>query len=441
MKRLVLASGLVLLGSTGAAFAQANGCPQGTISTTISPGNKAYSLLFDANEVQRTSDPADPTVVVCEVTVPLVGVPKGTIAVYNAVYDGYVYLQNSGSEANVNIDQSNGDDFSEQYDGDYDDSVSYIGMVASNGDSTIRARTTVDLTDADPDDAAGIDSADYAEIGRITLGTDEMAIVTHLGASSELLTGADQPLEGADYVGVFGGVGSAMFGGTGRFNMGEGISILGGLSIIQQGYETSSTSGVVGSVAVRYVQPGVTSFRPFVEGGVTLAGLNTTFIDALPADTSTNMLLGAVHVRGGVEMPIDEINTVTLGVSAQESALGVDGYVLTDGGPFTATMPDQVGQFTKLKASASLRSQITPEIDVEATGAVGALIAHSDVVANVDGLGTVTARAPTSLFVEYGVRGGYNLSDSTRVEGFVQGSSSTDYGTHAQVGAAFKMTF
>ncbi|RYE09212.1 MAG: DUF4360 domain-containing protein [Hyphomicrobiales bacterium] len=431
MKRLAIATGLVLFGSTG--VMAANGCPAGSFDTTVSPDAKSYSVLFD-NFVAFAGD-----ITTCDIAVPLTGVPKGTIGVYQADYRAFMFLEDVGTESSISIDNS-GEDVSEGFVGDVDTDLFYSAIVASNGDSVINSRATVDMSEAVGDDQGGFESAEFVELGRVTLGTDEMAIVTHLGASGELLVGSDGPLEGDDSVSLFGGVGSAMLGATGRFNLGEGLSLLGGVSLIQQGYETSSVSGVVGSVAVRYVQPGVTSFRPFAEAGVTLGGLHTTFADT-PNDASTNMLLGSVHLRGGAEMALDDISTVTLGVSAQQSALGVDGYTLTDGGLFNVSMPDQVGHFTKLKASASWRAQITQDVDIEGTGAAGALVAHSDVIADIDGVGTVTAKAPISLFVEYGARVGYNIAPGSRIEGFVQGSTSNDYGTHAQIGAAYRLSF
>jgi hypothetical protein len=438
MKRLAIATGVVVLG-TGAAMAF-DGCREGSFSSTVTEDSLTYSLLFDELFVESADFEDKGRVATCDIAVPLVGVPKGTIAVYTADYRGFLKID-EGSDASIGI-ENHGSTLGEEYEGPFEEDFTYLGMAASDGDSTLRSRATIDLTGAEGEDELGIiDSAEYVEVGRITLGTDQMAIATHIGASTELLTGANQGLEGPDEFGIFGGVGSAQLGGTARFNLADGFSILGGASLISQGYETSEAAGAVGAVAVRWVQPGVTSFRPFAEGGVTLGGLQLNFNDVPGGDESTGVLLGSVHVRGGVEAALDDINTVTLAGSIQETVMGVRGYTLTDGGPFTADMPDQAGYFTKLKASASWRAQVTSDIDVEATGAVGALISHGEVVADVDGLGVVTATAPASMFVEYGVRAGWNLAPGSRVEGFVQGSTSNDYGTHAQIGAAYKLQF
>lgn len=434
MKRLAIAAG-AFFAVAGGAYAQVDACPDGPTSVTTPDDGMSYTALFDAEYILAGESGR------CSFSVPLTGVPKGTIAVYDAQYRGEIEVAD-GSEGRVTVDR-NGDSDTETYVGPPTELLLKETRIASDGDSTLRSSILLDMTDAvDEFDFAAFDTADFGEIGRITLGTDQMAIATHIGASTELLTGANQGLEGPDEFGLFGGVGSAQFGGTARFNLADGFSILGGASIISQSYETSEVSGAVGAVAVRWVQPGVTSFRPFAEGGVTLGGLQLGFNDApIGGDESTGVLLGSVHVRGGVEANLDDINTVTLAGSIQETVMGVRGYTLTDGGPFTADMPDQAGYFTKLKASASWRAQVTSDIDVEATGAVGALISHGEVVADVDGLGVVTATAPASMFVEYGVRAGWNLAPGSRVEGFVQGSTSNDYGTHAQIGAAYKLQF
>jgi len=435
MKRLAIAAGVGVMGAGGAMAFDA--CPNGSIATAVTDNGTTYSLLFDAFEVYGGQ------IGKCDIAVPLVGVPKGTIGVYTADYRGFMHLEDEADSSGAVRIENNGTEVFEEFVAPNDVDLEYTRIVASDGDAVVRSSATIDMRNAKDliNDRGFFDSLEYNEIGRITLGTDQMSVVTHIGASSELLTGANQKLEGVNEFGVFGGIGSAMLGVNGRYNLGDGLSVLGGVAYISQDYSTSDAAGVVGAAAVRYVQPGDAAFRPFVEGGVTLAGLQLNFHDTPGGDDSTGAVLGAVHITGGVETAIDDANTVILSASVRESMLGVAGYMLTDGGDFTATMPDQAGYFTKFSASAAWHSQITSEIDVQATGTIGAIVPHGQVTAAVDGLGEVTATAPTSLFAEYGLRAGWDIAPGSRVEGFVQGSVSADYGTHAQIGAAYKLQF
>ncbi len=73
---------------------------------------------------------------------------------------------------------------------------------------------------------------------------------------------------------------------------------------------------------------------------------------------------------------------------------------------------------------------------------VGTTIANQRTRAYILGGGTTIGdTAATTVFADYGLSLGYHFTPSTKLAGFVQGSSGTNIGTHAQIGAAFSMQF
>ena len=99
------------------------------------------------------------------------------------------------------------------------------------------------------------------------IGLQQLGIATHLDATAGLLTGANQPLEGDNEIGVLGGIGSYTLGVTGRYNLAEGFSLLGGASIVNFGMPGASASGLLAAGALRFVQPGASEFKYFGEAG------------------------------------------------------------------------------------------------------------------------------------------------------------------------------
>ena len=55
--------------------------------------------------------------------------------------------------------------------------------------------------------------------------------------------------------------------------------------------------------------------------------------------------------------------------------------------------------------------------------------------------GTTEGGYANTVFAEYGAGLAWHLNSQSTIEGFIQGSSGTNIGTHAQIGAAYRMTF
>ncbi len=432
MKKLPL--GVFVL--TGAVFASSgalaiDGCPAGTFNTTAAPDGESYSTLFD-NFVALAGD-----IVNCSFEFPVApSIPKGNIVVYSADYRGG-YEVEAGDELDFSVTH-NGTTDGATIAGPATDDVALLHsnlVASSNGKVTSSA--TLDLgDDVGLNTFAALDSADYTELGRITLATDQTAMVTHFGATAGLLTGGTQPTQGGNEVGLIGGYGSSMLGAVGRYNMAEGLSVLGGVSLLDQTAGATQSTGVMGAAAVRYIQPGVDSFQPFAEGGLVLGGFQTTHPNTASAVPTG---LGSIYAKGGVTYDVASAARVSVFGTLAESALSTAAFTQTFTG-FTVNVPQQTGFFTTAKVTAAATMDITPEIDLTAEASAGTVISHSGITATIPGLGTVSG-AQDSSFMEYGLRLGWKPTDMVRLEAFAQGSTGPDIGTHNMVGVGARLQF
>lgn len=438
MKRIIgtlAVTGLATLAS-GAYAASINTCPGGAPNTvTASPDNTAYSAFFD-NFIVLPGD-----VGTCAYSFPLNATPSGVVSIFSADYRGEVDLD-PGETADLTIEHngtSDGETFTDPGPGP---ALLHQDVVASDG-GEIKTTATMDLSGDDPSgfSLGTIDTVDYTEVGRISLPGDETSIVANLGATGDLLLGANQKTEGDNEAGVIGGVGSAMFGVNGRYNLSDGFSLLGGVSLVNETTNFGTPySGIVGAGAVRYIDANSTnSFRLFGEGGAIASGLQATFTPATGATPVTSTLgFGTFYGRGGVIINPDPANEVTLSATLAESVFGNDAFALSSG-PFAATIGAQQGYFTTVKGTAQWTTQLAPAVDLTATGSVGAVLATSTVGihATVTGYGALdlASAPPGTLFAEYGARLGWKPVDNVRLDGFVWGVTGTNIGSHNMVGA------
>ncbi len=286
------------------------------------------------------------------------------------------------------------------------------------------------------------------------LAQGQAGIVTHLDGMTGLLTGGNLALEGDNEVGLLGGIGSYMVGATARANLAEGFSLLGGVSLVDFKAAGAGASGVNGALALRYVEPSGASTRFFGEAGVQAGALNVslsrsfydsqTFSDDYEATGTGDGLLGAVYVRGGVAIEPMPDHEVVLSASLKQSALGIGTYVEDDPAAnpnlFSADLSGTTSSFTTVKTGVDWTAKLSDSVDVTASGAVGATFG-SGVNGTVFGVGAVTGAPSTVVFAEYGLRLGLEPTPNSRIDGFVQGTTGTGIGTHAQIGAGYRMSF
>ncbi len=420
-------SSIALWGSGALAF---DACPDG-VTTTASPDGTSYSSLFD-NLVAFAGDIAS-----CSFSFPIeTDAPSGNIIIYSADYRGG-YEVDPGETLDVRIEQDGNDNGFSVKGPDLQDPYLHSTLAyGTNGEVAIDAE--VDVRDADPSGFTfgTIDTADYTELGRITTPTDQTAAIVHLGATAGLLTGSLEPMEDDNYVGIIGGYGSYMFGANGHYNISDGFSILGGVSLVNQTAGASQVNGVLGAVAVRYVEPGLNSFRPLAEGGLVVGALDVDY-----PNVATNVAtgLGTIYGKAGFVSDIDQSSQFALYATLAETGLNSDAFTQTFPG-FTVNTPAQTGFFTTAKATAALTTELAPTVDLTAEASAGMVFSHSGMQATIPGLGTVSG-SQNSAFVDYGVRLGWQPDPMVKLELFGQGSIGQDAGMHNQIGASAKLKF
>jgi hypothetical protein len=206
------------------------------------------------------------------------------------------------------------------------------------------------------------------------------------------------------------------------------------------------------AAALRYVEPGVNTFRLVGEAGIDASLLQLSFsrtyangFNTTAASGAGSGGSGAIYVRGGVLWQPTPENEVLFSAKLKQGALGIgsliEGDSLTDPNFFAATYSGQSTQTTMVKAGVDWTSQLSPEVDVTTSLALGASF-NGGASASIFGIpGTVTGAPQSTLYAQYGVRLGWRPTENTVVDGFVHGTTGTGIGTHALIGAGARMQF
>lgn len=461
MRRLGLAAAL-LMGTAGVAMADE--CQVNPSTPIYSEFDSGISIAFDS----FFAEPGNRGT--CYLSLPAHNGPSDfpdiyddvvndpdLFEVYTATYKGAV---EEGETATIRVEHDGRTD-SEQIEGDLA-GFDYVTWAGKDGNGNIVSDTTLTLPTGT---VAFIDTLDYLRFGTMTrddaedsvdeIGLAQAGLVTHLDVTAGLLTGGNLSLEGGDEFGMIGGLGSYTFGGNVRYNLAEGFSVLGGVSIFDMGAGGAEAHGVLGAAAIRWVQPDATGFRLFGEGGVQGAGMSMSFSRSYeyeednvgPATASAtgsgDGLLGAGYIRGGVLIEPDANNQIVLSASVKQSVLGISNYSEEVGAdnPFAADLSGTEASFTTVKAGVDWTTKLAADVDLTASGAIGSTMGNAGTAAYIFGGGDVVGTPQSALFVEYGARVGWMPTADARIDGFIAGSTGVGIGTHAQVGAAYHMSF
>lgn len=152
-----------------------NGCPQGSVSATLSPDNKSLSLIFDSFVAEagpasgRTLDRKT-----CNVAIPL-HVPQGfSVSIIGADYRGFVGLPRRASAqfmAEYFIAGQRGPTYVKQFAGGTNQDYFFQNMIgvqavvwsACGADTNIRTNISMRVSNTDNQDAlATVDTADFS---------------------------------------------------------------------------------------------------------------------------------------------------------------------------------------------------------------------------------------------------------------------------------------
>lgn len=450
---IALGTGVLMMGTAGASAANCTIAYDGT-NPNYAPDDSSFALLIDGFEALLGSRAN------CAPVVPAhsnTANDPDVFEVYRADVRGFVGPEDA-DRAKVTV-KANNRTYTETFDINDDPVIDhYIGK---ESDGTLKSEIELEVTKAnDPGTVAQIDTIDYALVGTMTraqaeaslddLGNAQTAMVTHLDATSGLLTGGNLSLEGDNEVRVLGGLGSYMIGGNVRYNISEGFSLLAGVSIIDQSAGGAQYTAGLGAAALRFVQPDNGGMRFFGEAGATGGLVAMQFSRTYTDDNSTQTVtgngtgaLGAGYLRGGLVVDIDDRNELVLSGSVKQTFVGFGDYAETvrSGNLFAADLINQSAGFTTAKITADWTSSLSQELDLTLHGGVGTTMANQATSAYIVGGGTTTGAVASTLFAEYGLGLGWHPSPDTTIEGFVQGSTGTDIGTHLQAGAGYRLKF
>jgi len=452
MRRIALYTlpALVLLG-TGTAIA--GDC---TSSTSVAPdamsGTLAFSNFIAGPHGTITCSLANGATV-----------PGGYYGAFRVVGRGFANL-GDGESAGLSV-TSFGQTRGTTQTGPFYDDITFTRYYATGevgSDTTFSGSATVDATNAsDPVAPAEIDALDFA-VGYTTLasvtdsinevGQQQAGLITHLDLDAGILTGANQPLEGGDEVGTFGALGSYAFGATGRYNLAPGFSVLGGVSAVSLAMPGASSTGVLGAVALRYVDPSSNQFRLVGEAGAELGGLGMSFTRHYSNGTEPDYAatgagaagLGALYAKGGVLWQPDADNDVLFSASIKHGLVSFASYAEDDPDTapnfFAADLTGANSTFTTAKLGTDWTHRLAPDVDLTASLALGATLT-SGATAQVFGVGDIVGAPQSNLFTEYGLRVGWKNSSTSQIDGFVGGTTGTGIGTHVQAGLGYHLKF
>jgi hypothetical protein len=454
MRSLIVASGLVLMGSAVALGADCDAAP--TIDPSGNTGTAIPGVALFAGDLFSCNFVADDGVNQVKVPAGTYGVFRTDTRGFHLLADGDSYDYSAEVDGDLQTRSASGPD-----DGTDFTYTDYFATGLVGADTVFDGDFTFDLTNtSDLGSEVDFDSLDVAvawttlaeqEDSLDEIGLQQAGLITHLDAISGLLTSQNLALEAPDEFGVFGAVGSLTAGGNVRLNLAEGFSVLGGVSMVDFSTDGAAASGFVGALAVRYVQPDGSDFRYFGEGGVEAGALSVSFmrtydngVSDYEASGTGEAGLGAGYVRGGVLWTPDEDNQVVFTATLKQSVLGISSFVEDDpdGTPnfFQADLSGTNSSFTTVKAGADWTTKLAADVDLTTSLAVGSTMG-TGASADVFGVGTVTGSPQSVLFAEYGLRLGWQPSPNARIDGFIQGSTGAGIGTHTQIGAGYHQSF
>ena len=269
------------------------------------------------------------------------------------------------------------------------------------------------------------------------------------------LLGDDKPLDNNSEIGVFGYGGSEAGGGFARYGFNYGLTLLAGVSYGQEAYDHASLdNSFLGAVALRYLEPGRGLWHPLVEVGGWIAPeasleFDRTYMNGSGTATGVGNTHGDLSYyfgRAGVALNLAPREQIIVSGEIGRERLSVDGYSETlEGNPFDATVAPGTDSMDIAKARLAYSFGITRAFDATLWGAaVYGFDNQSDLIANVDGVGSFTAVTDQNLvWAEYGARVGYALTTAMTFDVFAEGVSGekNEIGTRVHGGAGLRYRF
>lgn len=305
------------------------------------------------------------------------------------------------------------------------------------------------------DDVGGVTTPEAQQQSANTLANNRFGLLVQQHGFAVPLLGGDKPISNTNEVGVFASAGSVSAGGFVRYATGGGVSLLAGVAYAQEDYPDAELRHAgMGAVALQYIAPTTSWWRPFAESGGWLApgaelSFDRTYLNGAGTATGVGRTKGDltyVYARAGVIFAPAAYDQVVISGEIGRQWLDADGYseTFSQGNPFPAVVGAGTDRsdIAKLRLAWSHRFSHQWDATLWAAG-VQAFNREADFETLVLGVGTFQ---PSSLndstWVEYGVRVGYGLSETVTVDAFVNGVSGEDeIGTRAHAGLGLRVQY
>jgi probable HAF family extracellular repeat protein len=269
------------------------------------------------------------------------------------------------------------------------------------------------------------------------------------------LLGGDKPMGLGNEVGAFASAGSASAGGSLRYSLGNGISVLGGIAFAKESYPDADLrySGI-GALALRYTYIRWDWWRPFVEGGGwyapnTALSFSRSYLNGAGTATGigrTHADLTYYYARTGLLLAKNKWDQLTLSAEYGRERMAVDAYAepVSSSNPFEAHVAAGTDATDLAKVRFAWSRRLTPSLDATLWAAgVRAFDRESELVAFVPGIGILKPGSlPALSWAEYGGRIGYKLNNTVTVDAFINGvSGEAGFETRIHAGTGVRVQF
>lgn len=445
------------------AFAQAaDGCADGTYSKTVSPDGNATSFLFDdlsasagggvGTARSRTS---------CNLKVD-VAQPSGH-SVYALDYRGFA-TTSDGQAAAMTASADGRIILRHQITGPLDEDLLFSERVGVSGNDTLNTAVALEARgtlDDDFDVYIGLDTLDIARIGFTTtqsvqasadhIARQRQTLAFVLSESAESMLGLGERFDRGNYIALFTSS-QASAGFNGRFEAGDGWTVLGGAAAVNPNRTGASVDTLaLLSAGVRYTTPEA-PWRTFAEAGAwgspnVSASYSRSYLDGTDTVFTGGTQNGAIisgYARAGVILAPGDGNEFALSARYTQSLERMSGYSETasDDNLFAATGRGGSTSFGTLAAEVGWSHQTDGPLDMTLTGTVGRTFANKDAAPlRVDWVGNVSGRTEDIDFATLAGRVGWQINTQWKVNTTLAARFREDEDTRLDIGASLQSRF
>ncbi|OJF93968.1 DUF4360 domain-containing protein [Pararhizobium antarcticum] len=464
-----LAAGLVLtVFPLGFSPAQAaDGCAPGTSSTVTSPDGNATSVLFDDFSVGAggTAGIARATTT-CNLSI-AVTQPKG-YSVFAVDYRGFVTVENGQTATITSGKPGEQKTIRTNIDGATQEDFQTGEQIGSFGSDTVQLGVTIIAEGPinETDFAAGLflDTIDFARIGFTTidsvtasldqLANQRQAVAIDLMDTAQLMLGGYQSIQGETSLSLFGSSNGPAAGFNGRWEAGNGFTLLGGAALSASGNtDIDRDSALLMAGGVRYLSPeSGLPLRAFGEIGAwgspdMAIRFSRSYFDTgrMVSSTGTDEgTLFSTYGRIGAIYAPDNANELALSARYTRSWLDLDGYseAASRANLFAATVAGQRTITDTVAAEIGWTHDTGGKLDYTLSAALGRTFGTSaGARADIAWVGSIDGRSQDRDFAAIGGRLGWKFDERWKVDATLSATFREGDKPKLDIGGQLKASF